>query len=939
MMKTKAPKNLWDHCLELEALIRSNTAQSSYELDSQVPETVVSGQTSDISTVAEFAWYDWIYWWDTVSGFPEPREQLGRWLGPALDIGPAMTAKVLKENGQYVYTSSYRALHEDELTDPTKIKEREEFDRAIRTKLGAPVSSEDELNSIDPEAVTPQFSLYEDDIQKPENVPDIDNVTPEDFDNYVGAEVNLPIGGTLRQGKVKRRARGVDGELHGTQNDNPILDTRTYEVEFPDGEFAEYSANVIAEHLLSQCDPNGNQYQLMDDIVDHRSDQTAVTDKDRFVTVNGRKHPRKTTTGWFLCVQWKDGSTSWERLADLKESYPVELAEYAVAHDIVHEPAFDWWVPVILRRRDRIIKAVSKRYHKRTHKFGIEIPKSVKRALEIDKENGNNCWRDAIAKEMEDVRIAFKILGDDVDPPQNYQFMECHMIFDVKLDGLKRKARLVAGGHMTDAPAVLTYASVVSRETVRIALTLAALNDLEVKASDIQNAYLTAPCEELIWTVLGPEFGADEGKRALIVRALYGLKSAGASFSRHLADCMRHLGYKPCKADPDLWMKAETRPEDGFLYYAYILLYVDDCLCIHHNATEALEKLDTFFMMKPGSIGDPDIYLGSKLRKVQLDNGVWAWGQSPSKYIQDACRNAEEYLSKRFNGRKFQKRVSGPWPANYMAEVDVSPELGSEQAAYYQSQCGVLHWIVELGRVDIVTEVSCLASHMALPREGHLDAVFHVFGYLAAKHNSRLVFDPTYPEIDESRFQVHDWGSFYGDVKEAIPSDCPTPRGKEVVLRAYVDADHAADRKTRRSRTGFFVFVNSALVSWLSRKQPTVETSVFGSEFVAMKTVTDYLRGLRYKLRMMGVPLETPTYIFGDNMSVIHNSQRPESTLRKKSNEICYHAVRESVAMGESLVGHVPSESNPADLATKIIPGGQKRSGLVGMLLHDICDH
>jgi len=84
--------------------------------------------------------------------------------------------------------------------------------------------------------------------------------------------------------------------------------------------------------------------------------------------------------------------------------------------------------------------------------------------------------------------------------------MSCHMIFDVKLDGFKRKVRFVAGAHMIDAPAVLTYSSVVSRESVRIVLTLAAPNDLELKASDIQNAYLTAPCEEVIWTILGPEF-------------------------------------------------------------------------------------------------------------------------------------------------------------------------------------------------------------------------------------------------------------------------------------------------------------------------------------------------------------------------------------------------------------------------------------------------
>ena len=513
------------------------------------------------------------------------------------------------------------------------------------------------------------------------------------------------------------------------------------------------------------------------------------------------------------------------------------------------------------------------------------------------------------------------------------------MVFEVKLEGFRRKVRLVAGGHMTDAPPVLTYASVVTRETVRIALTMAALNDLEVKASDIQNAYLTAPCEEKIYTKLGPEFGPDEGKLAVIVRALYGLKSSGGSFSRHLADCMRTLGYEPCKADSDLWWKPMVRPDDGFKYYAYVLLYVDDCIAIHHDGEGALREIDKYFAMKKDSIGDPDVYLGAKLRKTQLDNGVYAWGLSPSKYVQESVRNAELYLAENFGGRKLPKRVNGPWPTDYLAELDNTPELSPVLAAYYQSQVGVLHWIVELGRIDIITEVSILATYMALPREGHLDAVFHVFAYLKGKHNSRMVFDPTYPEIDMTTFQEHEWKSFYGNVKEAIPPGAPDPRGKEVDIRMYVDSDFAGDKMTRRSRSGYFIFVNSAIVSWMSKKQSTIETSVFGAEFVAMKIGVEALRGLRYKLRMMGVPISGPSYIYGDNLSVVKNTQRPESTLRKKSNQVCYHAVRESVAMGESLVGHISSTENPADLATKLIPGGQKRNYLVGKVLYDICDH
>lgn len=137
--------------------------------------------------------------------------------------------------------------------------------------------------------------------------------------------------------------------------------------------------------------------------------------------------------------------------------------------------------------------------------------------MQLDKENGNSVWQDAIRKERAKVRVAFQTLGDGESPPPTFQEIRCHLIFDVKMEDFQRKASLVAGGHMTVIPASVTYASVVSGESVRIALTLAALNDLEVNTADIENAYLTAPVGEKIWCRMGPEFGADADKKAVIV--------------------------------------------------------------------------------------------------------------------------------------------------------------------------------------------------------------------------------------------------------------------------------------------------------------------------------------------------------------------------------------------------------------------------------------
>ena len=158
---------------------------------------------------------------------------------------------------------------------------------------------------------------------------------------------------------------------------------------------------------------------------------------------------------------------------------------------------------------------------------------------------------------------------------------------------------------------------------------------------------------------------------------------------------------------------------------------------------------------------------------------------------------------------------------------------------------------------DLITEVSLLSSHVAIPREGHMEAAVHVMAHVSQRYDSRLMYHPTYPEIDHCVFMECDKLKFYRDAKEAIPVNVPEPW-------VFVDSNHAEDRVSCRSRTGFLIYMNTALVQWFSKKQTTVETSVFGTEFVAMKQGIDALRGLRYRLRMYVIPTSGPLYIYGD---------------------------------------------------------------------------
>ena len=204
---------------------------------------------------------------------------------------------------------------------------------------------------------------------------------------------------------------------------------------------------------------------------------------------------------------------------------------------------------------------------------------------EIDARNGNTLWRDALKKEMYNVGVAFEILDEGAHVPHGWKQVTGHLVWDVKMD-FTRKTRWVLDGHKTLDPIGSTYAGVVSRESVRIALTYAALNDLNVFAADIWNAYLQAPSSQKDYIICGPEFGVENiGQTALIHRALYSGKAAGRDFRNHLRSCMEFLNFKSCLADPDVWMRPAIK-SDGNIYYEYILLYVDDALVMSENATK-----------------------------------------------------------------------------------------------------------------------------------------------------------------------------------------------------------------------------------------------------------------------------------------------------------------------------------------------------------------
>ena len=490
MFRKRVPSIFWDYGMRWVCETMQRTYTRGHRINGCVPLQAVTGETVDISEYLDFSFYDRI-WYHENAGLGEPKP--GRWLGVSKHVGGQMCFYVLTTTGSVVSRSSvWRATNLELQVDATK-KAFDDLDASIagHIKHGSfPVDGD----KPDP-AMWGDFAELDDDFREEffkvfgdDNIKEADDFSPEITDeNFLNMELALPRDGEEpAYARVRKRMRDDNGNPVGRAHSNPILDTRMFEVEFLDGTTQALTANVIAENLFAQVDSEGRRLMLLKEIVDHRADRNAVLKNDAFITSkSGRPTRRITTKGWELLIRWKDGSETWTTLKDMKEAYPVQTAEYAVQAKIHDEPAFAWWVPHVISKRAAIISKVKSKYWSRTHKYGIRIPKSVEEARAIDRENGNTLWWDAICEEMKNVRIAFEeFQGTGV--PVGHKKIDCHMIFDVKLgENYRRKARLVAGGHKTEAPASITYSSVVSRDSVRIALLIAALNDLDVLACDI----------------------------------------------------------------------------------------------------------------------------------------------------------------------------------------------------------------------------------------------------------------------------------------------------------------------------------------------------------------------------------------------------------------------------------------------------------------------
>lgn len=646
-------------------------------------------------------------------------------------------------------------------------------------------------------------------------------------------------------------------------------------------------------------------------------------------------------------VQWSDDSTSWESIHDMKQDAPRITAEYIVDNNVSRsrERGRDLvlkWAKKVVRDCGRAIRRINLLYDfyldedetvrkvrrlakngrkkkkkfssKPVFKYGIEVPRNAKHALILDQKNENTFWQDSMKKEVDDLLAldCFEYKDAGFHPGEGWQETSLHMVFDVKHD-LRRKSRLVAGGHLVDLIDTPYYSSTVKSISVQLLHVIAHKEGLIELCGDIGNAFPNAYTSEKVWVPkAGAEFGENAGKAIVIRKALYGLRSSAERFHTHLADTLRTFGFKQTRFDCDVWI----RLREGSDTYEYICTHVDDFMILSKDPEYVMKQIESVYLVKDSSKGPPDYYLGNDYKRDK--KGRWCIGCK--KYLTESIARIEELF-----GINLPKKET-PMAEGDHPEEDSSSPLNDDEHRKYQMLIGMLNWIVCLGRMDVAFATSSLSRFTACPRKGHMDRALRVFGYLKRNKNRRYVIDSRDPiliggkdalDIDYTK----EFDEFYPDAVEEIDRKLPKALIDELQITAMVDSDHAHDKVTRRSITGLIVLVGRTPVFFMSKRQGAIETSTYGAEFCAMRTAVEEVQAIRYMLRCLGVKVNTATLICGDNKGVVQNCTISDSLLKKKHVAIAYHKTREAAAAGIVHPIKINTADNFADLLTKALTG------------------
>ena len=873
MNRTGAWPGLWLLCLKYVCFLLNHLATAT--LQWRTPMEVLHGSTPDVSPLMKFHFWEPVYYLiDDKQSFPsETHEKLGRFVGISENVGDTMTFKVLSDDTEKI-------LHRSSLRSATSDKDKNK-------------RLEPESDPSDPIVFVKSTNDCLD--------PALRGMSGYSPDDLIGRTFIKEVGDEKFRAKIKRKIVAPSDEP-GKEEDISFL------VESENGNFDEIiSYNDILgylEKLATNDLGNEGDFFKFRDITAH---QGPLTPRD----------PEWRGSKYNVLVEWETGETTYEPLNAIATDDPVTCALYAKRNGLLDTPGWKQFKRLAKREKVliRMLKQTKLHQVNRSpiYMFGYRVPRNHQEAVQIDAENGNTKWVDAEKLELSQLddyntfqdngKAIFGSNGHILNAPAGHKKIRVHFVYAVKHDG-RHKARLVAGGHLTDIPLDSVYSGVVSLRSLRLVIFLAELNGLQIWQGDIGNAYLEAMTKEKLFIVAGPEFGEREGHILVIFKALYGLRTSGLRWHERFADTMRDMGFFPCRGDGDVWMRLNK--EDDL--YEYVAVYVDDLCIAMKDPAGFIKELKQVHKYKIKGDGPIEYHLGCDYERAPTGEMTC----SPRKYIEKSL----DAFDKMFG--HLPREYSSPLEKNDHPEIDESPELDTIGIKKYQSLIGTLQWLVSLGRFDIATAVMTMSRFRAAPRQGHLDRLMRIFGYVKKFRHAKLRFLVDAPDYSDLPDQDHDWMyTVYGKVKEIVPSHFPAPKGKDVVLSTYVDANLYHDLVTGRSVTGILHLINKTPFDWFTKRQSTVETATYGSEFVAARIGVDQIIDIRDTLRCFGVPIRHKTIMFGDNQSVITSSTLPHSKLSKRHNALSYHRVREAVASGILGFYKIDGAKNPADILSK----------------------
>ena len=897
MNKMNLPGFMWLLTITYVAFVMNHTAVES--LDWRTPIEVLTGNTPDISPILQFKFFEDVYYADLTASntIGADDEKAGWFVGFAENVGHSMTYKVLCKE-------SLMVLHKSCLRRATEGRNKRADERAaiyLASRGFAPNGLTLTPSSDPGEPLTIKHTAFAfiDSDRAAHNAP----MPTFDPHSLIGRSyLTFPDEDNQR---LRARIVGVSGEDSTTVNPAPgdppdhrshpdVLKLRCIigQGEKSYEELVDY--NEIMNLLEEENDPAKTGLWQFEEIIDHEGPLR-------------KGMPRWDHCMWNVKVRWSDGSETWQPLSWMKNSDPVTLALYGEQHGLLDTHGWKTLKRWVKNKKQtlRYVNQAKLRSFRTSpvYKYGFQVPRNHAEAVRIDTENGNTKWQDAEAMELAqiDEYETFDDRGETRTPPEGYKKIRVHMVYDIKHDG-RHKARLVADGQLTEVPLDSVYSSVVSLRAIRMVTFLAELNDLDLWGTDVGNAYLESYTKEKLYIIAGDEFGDRKGHLLVIVRAIYGLRSSGARWHDRFFDVLKEMGWTPCKLEKDVWLK---RVGD---HYEYIATYVDDLLIASKNPKAITDELMERFKFKLKGTGPLTFHLGCDY--FRDEEGTLC--VSPRKYI---GRFLDSF--KRLFGHEPCKKYKSPLEPNDHPELDTSDELPMEDIKVYQSLIGGFQWSVSLGRADMAVSVNTMSTFRTAPRQGHLHRLKRMCGYLAAHKSAAIRIRTEKPDYSAIPIPEYDWERIYEGNEEAIPDDIPVPLGKSVITTTYIDANLQHCLATGRAITGIMHLLNKTPIDTFSKKQTTVETATYGSEFAAARVAVDQVIDIRNTLRYLGVPIDGRAYMFGDNESVVTSSTVPHSKLNKRHNALSYHRVREAIAAKIAVFTHIPGEINPADILSK----------------------